>query len=82
MNIKLIKSTTRERIEVLGIQKCQNEKYLAIVSGKKLIRNESMFSQLLIYQRYKKMECESEESSHSLSNESLDMLEVDTWVLK
>jgi hypothetical protein len=36
---------------VIGIQKCQNEQYLAIVSGKNLIMNEQKINQLFIFKR-------------------------------
>lgn len=35
--IKLLKSDTRETTEILALQKCQNEEYLAVLSGKYLI---------------------------------------------
>jgi hypothetical protein len=38
--IGLLPSVTREPNEVIAIQKCQNEQYLAVISGKNLIMNE------------------------------------------
>jgi hypothetical protein len=38
--IKLLKADTREPNQVIAIKKCQDEEYLAIISGKILIMNE------------------------------------------
>ena len=38
--ITLLKTETREPNEVIAMQKCQNDEYLAIISGKNLIANE------------------------------------------
>ena len=38
--IKLLKSETREPNEIIAMQKCQNEEYLAVISGKNLIAGE------------------------------------------
>jgi len=38
--IKLLPSVEREPNEVIALQKCQNEEWLAIISGKNLIRAE------------------------------------------
>lgn len=38
--IKLVTSDTRERTEILGMQKSKDENWLAITSGKNLIMNE------------------------------------------
>lgn len=38
--IKLLDSQTRERTEILGIQKSKDENWLAIITGKNLVMNE------------------------------------------
>lgn len=38
--IKLLPADTREPNQVIAMQKCPNEEYLAIISGKILIMNE------------------------------------------
>jgi len=38
--IKLLDSTTRERNEILGLQKSKDENWLAIISGKNLVMGE------------------------------------------
>jgi len=38
--ITLLKADTREPNQVIAIKKCQDEEYLAIISGKILIMNE------------------------------------------
>lgn len=38
--IKLFPTETREPNEIISIQKCQNEEYLAVISGKNLIAGE------------------------------------------
>lgn len=47
--IKLLASETREPNEVLALQKCQNEEYLAVISGKNLIGAEQKINQLFVY---------------------------------
>jgi len=49
--ISLFKSETREITQVLAIQKCQNEEYLAVISGKKFIKDQSKANQLFIFKR-------------------------------
>ena len=49
--IKLLKTETREPNEVISMQKCQNEEYLAVISGKNLIASEQKTNQLFIFQR-------------------------------
>jgi hypothetical protein len=49
--ITLLKTETREPNQVIAIQKCQNEQYLAIISGKNLIMNEQKINQLFIFKR-------------------------------
>ena len=38
--IKLLKSVDREPNQVLAMQKCQNEQYLAIITGRNLVANQ------------------------------------------
>ena len=40
LDITLLESVEREPNEVLAIQKCQNEEYLAVLTGKNLIMQE------------------------------------------
>lgn len=49
--IKLLVSDTRERTEVIGIQKSKDEEYLAIISGKNLIMNVQKQNQLFIFKK-------------------------------
>lgn len=49
--IKLSDSLTRERTEILGIQKSKDENWLAVTSGKNLIMNEQKHIQLIIFKR-------------------------------
>lgn len=47
--IKLFPTETREPNEIIAIQKCQNEEYLAVISGKNLIAGEQKTNQLFIF---------------------------------
>lgn len=49
--IKLADSSTRERTEILGIQKSRDENWLAVTSGKNLIMNWQKHIQLIIFKR-------------------------------
>lgn len=49
--IQLMKADTREPNQVIAMQKCPNEEYLAIISGKILIMNEQQTNQLFIFKR-------------------------------
>lgn len=49
--ITLLKADTREPNQVIAIKKCQDEEYLAIISGKILIMNEQKTNQLFIFKR-------------------------------
>lgn len=40
MNVKLLPSKTRERNEVIAMAICPYERYLAVITGKNLIKNE------------------------------------------
>jgi hypothetical protein len=44
-------STTREPNEIIAMNKCQNEEYLAIISGKNLIAAEQKINQLFVFKR-------------------------------
>ena len=49
--ITLLESTEREPNEVLTVTKCQNEEYLAVLSGKNLIMAEQKVNQLWIFKK-------------------------------
>ena len=49
--IKIQKSTTREQNQILSMKMCEDEAYLAIISGKLLIKNEQQPNQLDIFIR-------------------------------
>lgn len=49
--ITLLKADTREPNQVIAMQKCQNEEYIAVISGKILIMNEQKTNQLFILKR-------------------------------
>ena len=51
LEIKLLPTETREPNEIIALQCCQTDEYLAIVSGKNLIMNEQKQNQLFIYRR-------------------------------
>lgn len=39
---------------MLAIQKCQNDRYIAVITGKNLIRQEQKFNQLFLFRRNEK----------------------------
>jgi hypothetical protein len=39
----------REPNEIIAIQKCQNDEYIAVISGKRLIGNEEKINQLFVF---------------------------------
>ena len=49
--IKIHESTTREQNQILSMKMCEDEVYLAIISGKLLIKNEQQPNQLDIFIR-------------------------------
>jgi hypothetical protein len=49
--IKIHESTTREQNQILSMKMCEDEEYLAIISGKLLIKNEQQPNQLDIFIR-------------------------------
>ena len=51
IQLELLKSESREPNEIISIQKCQNETYLALLTGKKLIMSENKANQLFIYKK-------------------------------
>jgi hypothetical protein len=51
LDITLLESKEREPNEVLAIQKCQNEEYLAVLTGKNLIMQEQKLNQIYIFKR-------------------------------
>jgi hypothetical protein len=46
-----MESVEREPNEILAIQKCQNEQYLAVITGKNLIMAQQKFNQLYLFKR-------------------------------
>lgn len=52
--IKLLKSETREPNEIIAMNKCQDEEYLAVFSGKNLIAAEQKINQLFVFKIKKK----------------------------
>lgn len=51
IKIDLLESKEREPNEIIAMQKCQNEEYLAIISGKNLIAAEQKINQLFVYRK-------------------------------
>jgi hypothetical protein len=51
LEIKLLVTETREPNEIISLQCCQSDEYLAIISGKNLIMNEQKPNQLFVYRR-------------------------------
>lgn len=51
--IELLAGTSREPNQVIGIQKSEDENWLAIISGKNLVMDEQMQNQLFIMKRIK-----------------------------
>lgn len=51
--IKLLPANSREPNEIIGIQKSDDEMWLAVISGKNLIMNEQSQNQLFIFNREK-----------------------------
>lgn len=51
LEIKLLPTETREPNEIISLQCCQSDEYLAIISGKNLIMNEQKPNQLFVYRR-------------------------------
>lgn len=49
--IDLLPSETREPNEIIAMNKCQDEEYLAIISGKNLIAAEQKINQLFVFKR-------------------------------
>ena len=53
ITIKLLPTETREPNEVIGLVKSKCENFLAIISGKNLVKNEQKQNQLFIFKRVK-----------------------------
>lgn len=49
--IKLLPSETREPNEIIAMAKCQNDEYLAVISGKNLIGAEQKINQLFVFRK-------------------------------
>lgn len=67
--IKLLKADTREPNEVIGMAVSQCENYLAIISGKNLIRNAQSQNQLFIYKKTHKKDSRWEQTDWVLLKE-------------
>lgn len=46
-----MRSDTRERTEIIAMALCPYEKYLAVITGKNLIKNEQRPNQIFIFKR-------------------------------
>lgn len=53
IQIPLLKSETREKNQIIGMQKDPEENFLAIISGKNLILSEQKPNQLFIFKRFR-----------------------------
>ena len=49
--ITLLKTETREANEIISINACQNEEYIAVISGKNLIAGAQKINQLFIFRK-------------------------------
>ena len=56
--IELYESETREPNQIIAIESCQNEIYVAVITGKKLIMNEQKANQLYIFRKVTESEPE------------------------
>ena len=52
--ITLFKSESREETQVLSMQLCQNEQYLAVLTGLRLINDRTQINQCYVFKRVKK----------------------------
>ena len=57
--VPLFESTSREPNEIISIQTCENESYLAVISGKNLIKDEQFPNQLFVFKIEKDREAGS-----------------------
>ena len=55
IQIPLLKSETRERNEVISMQKSSDDETLAVITGKNLCMNMQMPNQLFIFKRVKNL---------------------------
>ena len=60
IKIDLLPTETREPNEIIAMQKCQNDEYLAIITGKNLVASEQKINQLFIYRRNRKYQVTAE----------------------
>ena len=49
--LKLFKSETRETVQVLSLVKSIDEDYVALISGRKLIKDQKALNQIFIFKR-------------------------------
>ena len=49
--VTLFKSESRETIQVLSMEKSKNENQIALISGRKLIKDQTFFNQIFIFER-------------------------------
>ena len=49
VQLELLPSETREPNEIIGFRISKNERYLAVITGKNLIRSEQKANQIFIY---------------------------------
>ena len=49
--ITLLKTETREANEIISIGTCQNEEYIAVVSGKNLVGGAQKINQLFVFRK-------------------------------
>lgn len=47
--INLLESESRETNEIISMKKCENDQYLAVLTGKNLIKEEQIINQLFIF---------------------------------
>jgi hypothetical protein len=63
----------REAIEIISLVKCQNEEYIAVLSGKHLVREEHLLSQLFVYRKNTKKKKVTWDLKHKVILQVLDM---------
>ena len=51
MKLPLMKATSRERNEIIAMQICPYDRYLAIITGRNMIKNEQSPNQIFIFKR-------------------------------
>ena len=51
IEVELLEDNARERNEIISLALCPYEKYLAVITGKNLIKNEQKPNQIFIFKR-------------------------------